>query len=86
MSTAPAIPGGGGIYSSAEKSNMGRRSGGPVLSASRRNVPVPGNSRVGPPGGIPGAATVNSKNMVLPPLQETSFSEQYKTFKALGGQ
>ena len=70
MSTAPAIPGGGGIYSSAEKSNMGRRSGGPVLSASRRNVPVPGNSRIVPPGGqmIPGAATVNSKNMILPPL------------------
>ena len=78
MSTAPAQ---GGVY--ADKASVGRRSGGAVMSASRRNVPLPGQSRIGAPGQIQGAP---SKSMLFPPLNETSFSEQYKTFKALGGQ
>lgn len=53
------------------------RRGGPALSASRRN-PLPPSH--------PMAAQRRSKNMMFPPLNETSFSEQYKTFKALGGQ
>ena len=30
-------------------------------------------------------ATASGQNMMFPPLNETSFSEQYKNFKALGG-
>ena len=49
---------------------------GPAMSASGRNpVPLRGQA----------AQKAPSKSMLFPPLNETSFSEQYKTFKALGG-
>ena len=57
----------------------GRRNG-PALSASRRKAPMPIHSRLG---AQPSKGPTRSG--LFPPLNETSFSEQYKTFKAHGG-
>ena len=48
---------------------------GPMSASGRNPVPLRGQAPQKAP----------SKGMLFPPLNETSFSEQYKTFKALGG-
>ena len=58
------------------------RRNGPALSAQKRNgAPIYG-SRLGAAAPNYGPAR---NSMHLPPLGDTSFSEQYKTFKAMGG-
>ena len=53
-----------------------------VMSANRRN---PINLKAAR-GGLPVARhSSNLQSKMFPPLNDTSFSEQYKTFKALGG-
>ena len=51
------------------------------MSASRRGGPV--NLRKS--GAQLGGGTTSKDKQLLPPLNDNSFSEQYKTFKALGG-